>query len=93
MFDKKLMKYNNIIGYGYEIRLNEDYHYYSTIYTYLVLYKNGIKFKKYKKFKPITDIEHNNILEDLIDSGYAPIKEWISINKNHLLDKKQLKKN
>ena len=91
MFDRKLIKYKNIIGFAYQVDKNVDY-YYSMIYTYLVLYEEGLKFVKYKKIKNITDTEHNKIIEELTKNNYLTIEKWIEENKDNVLNKKILKK-
>lgn len=92
MFDRKLMKYKDIMGNAYEVRYREDLRWYANIYTYLVVYDNGIKFKKYKKYECITDTECNNKIAELISNGYETVDKWIKENRKNLLDKKVLNK-
>lgn len=91
MFDKKLMKYNNIIGFAYKVDNDVNYKH-SIIYTYLVLYDEGIKFAKYKKIENITNTEEEKNIKRLKEAGFLDVKEWVEENKTYIINNKVLKK-
>lgn len=92
MFDRKLMKYKDIIGFAYEVRYREDFRYYSSIYTYLVIYDNGVKFVKNKKYKCVTNVNHAEKLAELASNGYETLDKWTKEVRKNLLNNRVLKK-